>query len=242
MDAMHTTPDYYELLKKDIRFEEGMKACFNCGTCTAICPAAEFYNYDPRLIVDIVQSKNNEEIESLLKGDMIWYCGECMSCVTRCPRGNAPGLIIIALRSLSQDLGFFTESEKGRQQLVIKRTIGEWMLRHGYCLYLEGVGTDSHPEQGPVWDWIQNNWEEVMKRMGANYKGDGPGILRKIPDESLEELRKIFEVTGGLERYENIETASAKKAEELGREFDETRQCEYYRHVNRDHSNHHISP
>ena len=146
--------NYYELLMQDIRFEEGLNACMNCGVCTAICPAAEFYNYDPRKIVDIVQTKNNDQISDLLKSEEIWYCGECMSCKTRCPRGNAPGLIIMALRSLSQDLGYFVESEKGRQQLAIKRTVGEWILKHGYCLYLEGVGTSMHPEQGPVWDWI----------------------------------------------------------------------------------------
>ena len=53
----------YEQLTEDIRFQEGMKACINCGTCTAICPGAEFYDYDPRRIVDIVQSKNEEEAE-----------------------------------------------------------------------------------------------------------------------------------------------------------------------------------
>src|SRR5512133_672771 len=109
------------LLEKDIRFEEGLNACMNCGVCTAICPAAEFYCYDPRKIVDIVQSKDNNEIAKLLKSEEIWYCGECMSCKTRCPRGNAPGLIIMALRSLSQALGYVFESEKGRQQLALKR-------------------------------------------------------------------------------------------------------------------------
>src|SRR5674536_124113 len=149
----------------------------NCGVCTAICPAAEFYNYDPRKIVDTVQTKDEDKITDLLKSETIWYCGECMSCKTRCPRGNAPGLIIMALRSLSQDLGFFVESEKGRQQLALKRTVGNWMITYGYCLYLEGVGTSMHPEQGPVWDWIQENWSALFKKMGANYKGDGLSLI-----------------------------------------------------------------
>lgn len=221
----------YDLLLKDIRFEEGLNACMNCGVCTAICPAAEFYNYDPRKIVDTVQTKNDDDIKDLLKSETIWYCGECMSCKTRCPRGNAPGLIIMALRSLSQDLGFFVESEKGRQQLVLKRTVGQWILDHGYCLYLEGVGTDLHPEQGPVWDWIQDNWSDLFKKMGANYKGDGPGILRKIPEDAMDELRKIFEVTGGMKRFENIEEFSKKKAEELNMTLDEGIDNEYFRHI-----------
>ena len=231
--------NYYDMLKKDIRFEEGLNACMNCGVCTAICPAAEFYVYDPRKIVDIVQSGDNNEIEELLKSETIWYCGECMSCKTRCPRGNAPGLIIIALRSLSQDLGFFVESEKGRQQLALKRTVGKWILEHGYCLYLEGVGTNLHPEQGPVWDWIQDNWTDLFKRLGANYKGDGPGILRKIPEEAMDEIRKIFEVTGGDKRFETIEKFSKKKAEEMNLKLDDGIENEYFRHIYKTNNNCH---
>ena len=221
----------YNLLLEDIRFEEGLNACMNCGVCTAICPAAEFYNYDPRKIVDSVQSKDEEKISELLKSETIWYCGECMSCKTRCPRGNAPGLIIMALRSLSQDLGFFTESEKGRQQLALKRTVGHWMITYGYCLYLEGVGTSMHPEQGPVWDWIQDNWVAIFKKMGANYKGDGPGILRRIPEDAMDEIREIFKVTGGMKRFENIEEFSREKAKELNMQFDEGIENEYFQHI-----------
>jgi heterodisulfide reductase subunit C len=221
----------YDSLLEDVRFEEGLNACMNCGVCTAICPAAEFYNYDPRKIVDEVQTKDDDKITELLKSETIWYCGECMSCKTRCPRGNAPGLIIMALRSLSQDLGFFTESEKGRQQLALKRTVGHWILTYGYCLYLEGVGTSLHPEQGPVWDWIQDNWSDLFKKMGANYKGDGPGILRRIPEEAMDEIREIFKVTGGMKRFENIEKFSKKKAKELNMQLDEGIENEYFRHI-----------
>lgn len=231
--------NYFSLLMQDIRFEEGLNACMNCGVCTAICPAAEFYHYDPRQIVDKVQSEDNNEIEELLKSDVIWYCGECMSCKTRCPRGNAPGLIIMALRGLSQDLGFFIESEKGRQQLAVKRTVGQWILDHGYCLYLEGVTTDLHPEQGPVWDWIQDNYRDVYNRLGANYQGDGPGILRKIPEEALEEIRKIFEVTGGMTRYRKIEEYSKKKADELNMILDDGTDNEYFRYIYKTNNNTH---
>lgn len=125
---------YYDMLAEDVRLEEGLKACMNCGVCTAVCPAAEFYNYDPRQIVIAVQSRDDDEIERLLKSETIWYCGECMSCRPRCPRGNTPGYVIQALRTLSQKLGFFVESEKGRQQLALKRLIGDNILATGYCL------------------------------------------------------------------------------------------------------------
>ncbi len=226
-------------LMLDVHLQEGLKACINCGTCTAICPAAEFYNYDPREIADTVQFGDDKEIEKLLKSDTIWYCGECMSCKTRCPRDNAPGLIIIALRAMAQEKGYFTESEKGRQQLYIKRTIGNWILTTGYCLYLEGVGIDGHPEQGPVWDWRQKHWADVFERLGANYKGNGPGIMRKIPDEALEEIKKIFDITGATERFKKIEEFSLKKSIEMGLEIKDGIDNEYVRHIYSNNNNTH---
>jgi heterodisulfide reductase subunit C1 len=221
----------YDQLALDIRLQEGLKSCINCGTCTAICPAAEFYDYDPRVIAEKVQSKNDIVLEELLTSETIWYCGECMSCKTRCPRGNTPGLIIMALRSLSQDTGLFAESEKGRQQLFLKRTVGNWLMNHGYCLYLEGIGTDLFPEQGPIWDWWQENYKDVMERMGANYQGEGPGILRKIPDAAMDEVHKIFELTGATERFDKIEMYSKKKAKELHLDFTSELHNEYIHHV-----------
>lgn len=221
----------FDKLSQDIRFVEGLKACMNCGTCTAICPAAEFYDYHPRIIVDIVQTKNDEKILQLLKSETIWYCGECMSCKTRCPRGNAPGLIIMALRALSQDLGYFTVSEKGRQQLAVKRTVGDWILKYGYCLYLSEISYSQHPEQGPVWQWILTHPEKITERVGANYHGNGSGALRKIPQVALDELKKIFDVTGGNHRFDLIESFSSDKAKELNMQFDDSNDCEYFKYI-----------
>lgn len=213
--------NYLELLKQDIRFVEGLKACMNCGICTAICPAAEFYDYDPRKLVDTVQKGDNEEIEKLLRSETIWYCGECMSCKTRCPRGNTPALVVMALRTLSQKLGFFTDSEKGRQQFAIKRTVGENIFKYGYCVATYAVRPDMHLEQGPIWKYILENTYDVYERLGGQINELGAGPLRKIPDDAKEELKKIFEVTGGTELFETIETHSRKKAAEMGLQFDE---------------------
>ncbi len=229
----------FDKLQEDVRFREGLKACINCGTCTAICPAAEFYDYDPRQIVDIVQTRDEEKIEALLKSETIWYCGECMSCKTRCPRGNVPGLIICALRSLSQELGYFVESEKGRQQLALKRTIGKSILKTGYCVSPELVAAKLHPEQGPMWEWSQQHLLEIYNRLGANYKGDGPGALRKIPEEALDELARIFEITGGNKRFETIEEFSSKKAKELGLELDSGTDSEYFLNIYTTNNNRH---
>ncbi|EKD31386.1 MAG: hypothetical protein ACD_77C00342G0026 [uncultured bacterium] len=216
----------FDRLMEDYRFKEGLNACINCGTCTAICPAAEFYKYDPRTITDIVQSKDEDEIENLLRSETIWYCGQCMSCLTRCPRKNAPGLIILALRNLSQELGYFIDSEKGRQQLVLNRVLCGNILNYGYCVHPHTFHHSDHPESGPVGKWIEDNLNAVHNRVGSNLDGDGPGILRKIPQSDLDELKKIFDVTGATNRMEKIEQVSKVRADELGMSDDE-----YCRHI-----------
>lgn len=223
--------DYYKELCSDVRFVEGLTGCLNCGTCTAICPAAEFYNYDPRIIAETVQTRDNEKIHDLLTGNTIWYCGECMSCKTRCPRNNAPGLLIMALRALSVRTGLFVDSEKGRQQLILKRTIGEWILKYGYCLYREEMKMEDHPEQGPTWEWQNSHLEKLFERFGVKYLADQPGPMRKIPQEALMELKSIFDVTGATELFEFIETQSSKKADEMGLAFDNGLNCGYVNQI-----------
>lgn len=221
-------------LKQDIHYIESLNSCMNCGVCTAICPAAEFYNYDPRVIVDTVQRQDEDNLKKLLGSETIWYCGECMSCKTRCPRCNTPGGIIMALRRLSQEEGYFTHSEKGRQQFALKRVLGNNILNYGYCVTPDIVRPEMHPEQGPVWEWIYEHRDDLYERVHSNYRKEGAGALRKVDDESLEELRNIFEVTGGSRFLENIENHSMQKAEEMG--MDDERYFLYtYTENNRNH-------
>lgn len=193
-----------DLIKQDIRYEEALKACMNCGMCTAVCPAAEFYDYDPRRICDTVQRGDENAIEKLLRSETIWYCGQCMSCLPRCPRGNAPGEIITILRKVSQELGYFKDSEKGRQQVELMAGIEQNILDIGYCVHPDKVDPNKHIEQGPVWRWYRENIEEISAKLGANYHGKGSGALRTIPHEDMEEVHKIFEVTGGMDLRDKV--------------------------------------
>lgn len=191
-------------IQKDVRFSESLKACMNCGMCTAVCPAAEFYEYDPRRICDIVQRKDEIAIEQLLRSDTIWFCGQCMSCKPRCPRGNAPGEIISVLRNESQKFGYFMDSEMGRQQVFLMKTLEANILEIGYCVHPDRVDPDYHPEQGPIWEWYHKNISDIAPKLGANYHGNSAGALRTIPHEDMEEVRKIFEVTGGMDLRKKV--------------------------------------
>ena len=193
-----------DLIKSDIRYEDSLKACMNCGICTAICPAAEFYDYDPRRICDTVQRGDEEQVEKLLRSDTIWYCGQCMSCKPRCPRGNIPGAVINILRKVSQDMGYYKDSHMGRQQVDLMAGIGDNILNIGYCVHPDVVFPEKHPEQGPVWEWYVKNIKAVSPKFGANYHGEGAGALRTINPETMEVLRNIFRVTGGMDFHDSI--------------------------------------
>jgi heterodisulfide reductase subunit C1 len=227
------TRDLYKELEKDVRYIEGLKSCFNCGVCTAICPAAEVSDYDPRVVIDTVQKRDENELEKLLKSDTIWMCGECLSCKTRCPRGNTPGYIIQALRALSIETGLFIESQQGRKQLAIKRTVGEHILKYGYCVFIDEVEIEMYPEQGPVWEWLRENRESMLERLGTSYNKEQSGTLRKISQESLNDLKKIFDETGGTQRFEKIEKYSSAKANELNIDFNKGKD-DYFKYLYND--------
>jgi heterodisulfide reductase subunit C len=120
-------------------------------------------------------------------------------------------LVIIALRKIAQQLGYFVDSEKGRQQFIIKQVIGGSILERGYCVHPDIVLPEMHPEQGPIWKWYRDNIQDVAPKVGANYKGEGPGALRHVADKNLEEIKAIFEATGALDFHNNIDRFSNEK-------------------------------
>jgi heterodisulfide reductase subunit C len=109
----------------------------------------------------------------------------------------------------------FIESHQGRKQLALKRTVGEHILDYGYCVFIDEVDNEMYPEQGPVWEWLRQNRESLLERLGTSYNKEQSGTLRKISQESLNDLKKIFDETGASQRFEKIEKYSAAKAKEL---------------------------
>ena len=80
------------------------------------------------------------------------------------------------------------------------------------------VKPELHPEQGTVWKWIYDNDREVYGQFTPSYMRHGAGALRRLDEESLSEINRIFEVSGGSELFETIERHSDRKAREMGYE------------------------
>jgi len=60
--------------------------CYQCGKCTAGCPAAEDMDVAPSQILRLLQTESEKHEERALKSMAIWMCVGCETCVTRCPQ------------------------------------------------------------------------------------------------------------------------------------------------------------
>lgn len=87
----------------DPKFGEALKnygainfnACYNCGTCTAVCSLSTPENSFPREMVRLSVLGMEEELTSSLKPWLCYYCGEC---TTYCPQTANPGELMMSLR------------------------------------------------------------------------------------------------------------------------------------------------
>ncbi|MPM24775.1 hypothetical protein SDC9_71260 [bioreactor metagenome] len=70
-------------------------ACFNCGTCTAICDLSDADNSFPRKMIRFTTLGIKDEIKTSLDPWLCYYCGDCSQ---SCPRQADPGNLMMSLR------------------------------------------------------------------------------------------------------------------------------------------------
>ena len=72
-----------------------ISACFNCGTCTAICPLSEHDATFPRRIIRYAQVGMKD---ALLSSKELWSCYYCGECSESCPTQAGPSEFMAAAR------------------------------------------------------------------------------------------------------------------------------------------------
>jgi quinone-modifying oxidoreductase, subunit QmoC len=75
-----------------------LSVCYQCGTCTAVCPVSTTENPFPRKEMAWVQWGMKEQA---LANASIWLCHQCGTCNTYCPRDAKPSNVMAALRDYS---------------------------------------------------------------------------------------------------------------------------------------------
>lgn len=71
------------------------EACFNCGTCTAICPLTTDEHPFPRSTIRLLQMGLRDR---LLESADPWMCYYCGDCTRTCPKGAEPAETMMAAR------------------------------------------------------------------------------------------------------------------------------------------------
>ncbi len=84
------------------------KKCYQCGKCTAGCPAAEFMDIMPNQVMRLVQLGLAEEA---LKSQAIWICATCETCSCRCPRNVDITHVMETLRIYAKHKGIVAEKD-----------------------------------------------------------------------------------------------------------------------------------
>ncbi|KAB2954570.1 heterodisulfide reductase subunit C [Heliorestis acidaminivorans] len=103
----NTVPDSDEfraLLKKE--YESDLSLCYQCGKCSAGCPAAFAMENTVRQIIRMVQLGLTKEA---LTTYSIWVCASCETCSTRCPRHVEPAKVMEALRIEAKKAGLVAD-------------------------------------------------------------------------------------------------------------------------------------
>lgn len=81
---------------------EDLTKCYQCGKCSAGCPAAEAMDYRPNRIIRMIQLGLIDEV---LNSRAIWVCATCSTCTARCPRNVDLARLMDTLRIMSYKLG-----------------------------------------------------------------------------------------------------------------------------------------
>ncbi len=76
---------------------QNLLACYQCGKCSAGCPAVSQMDILPNQIIRYAQLGLKEE---LLESKSIWICASCFTCNARCPKGINIAEVIEALRQI----------------------------------------------------------------------------------------------------------------------------------------------
>lgn len=76
---------------------QDVRACYQCGKCTAGCPLAASMDLMPNQILRLIQVG---AIEQALAARSIWWCASCLTCAARCPKEVDPARVLDALRTI----------------------------------------------------------------------------------------------------------------------------------------------
>ncbi|NOX90746.1 MAG: heterodisulfide reductase [Calditrichaeota bacterium] len=83
---------------------ERIRECFQCGTCSSICPLSVYMDISPRRLIAMADAGFKEEV---LSSFTIWLCASCYSCSVNCPKDIKITDIMYGLKRRAIEEGIF---------------------------------------------------------------------------------------------------------------------------------------
>ncbi len=169
----------YTEFRADPRHREFVLGCLNCGECTTGCPAARFYDFSPREMLQIAENGDATTLWDAIQ-EKIWACCQCYTCNMRCRFGNDIAGIISVMRELSVRHGVAstraTLAPFGRS-LTLLMTVGTQVSS-------DMIQPDFFRDWGPFATGSDRAW------------GVGADVMRRaIPSDVLQTTRSSWEVS-----------------------------------------------
>jgi heterodisulfide reductase subunit C2 len=188
----------FELVKGDIRFDDYLYGCYECGICVAACPSARFYDFSPRRIAQACAREDVELVFQQMNED-VWDCSQCFSCL-RCPRGNNPGGLITIMREVAINAGLKTAKEalEGYSRIIYK------IMSTGTQVSPDMLQPEAFPDWGPEVKDVSDNlelWRRALPPETLHTTTTG----WEVDDKTLVELYLIWHMTGVMDMIMNVD-------------------------------------
>jgi heterodisulfide reductase subunit C len=188
----------FDEVKADVRYNDYLYGCYECGICVAVCPSAKFYDFSPRRVAQAAAREDVELIYQQMQED-IWECSQCFSCL-RCPRGNNPGGVITIMRevALSNGLASAKEALGGYSRIIYK------IMSTGTQVSPDMLQRDAFPDWGPETGDVSDNldlWRRALPVETLHTTTTGWDVAEK----TLVELYLIWLNTGALDMISELD-------------------------------------
>lgn len=95
MATTRITPSQQFRIEMEKLSGQKISRCYQCGKCTAGCPAAHHMDLGPRRIMRGIQLGLKDDV---LSSSTIWLCLACQTCSARCPLEIDIARVLEALR------------------------------------------------------------------------------------------------------------------------------------------------
>lgn len=102
------------------RSGQNISTCYQCGNCTAGCPAGFAYDRQVNQIMRGVQLGLREQV---LNSRSLWFCLGCSMCTLRCPNEIDVSGIMETLRHMAREEGHVTEPDVEKFWLAFLDTV-----------------------------------------------------------------------------------------------------------------------